>query len=48
MKIGDTDDEDSPWWTIVGVVGGVRDNRLDQPPDPTQFDAWLSRVYVTA
>lgn len=21
---------------------------LDQPPDPTQFDAWLSRVYVTA
>lgn len=28
-------------------IGGA-EALLDQPPDPTEFDAWLSRVYVTA
>ncbi|HRC87512.1 MAG TPA: ABC transporter permease, partial [Thermoanaerobaculia bacterium] len=36
MKIGDTD-QDAPWWTIVGVVGGVRDNRLDRAPDAEMY-----------
>lgn len=34
IKIGDTRSPESPWWTVVGVVGGVRDNTLNRSPDP--------------
>jgi putative ABC transport system permease protein len=37
MRIGGVHQEDSPWWTIVGVVGGVRDNQLGRPPDPEMY-----------
>jgi len=37
LKIGGVRSEDAPWWTIVGVVGSVRDNRLDKAPDPEVY-----------
>jgi len=37
LKIGGVRSEDAPWWTIVGVVGSVRDNRLDKAPDPEAY-----------
>jgi putative ABC transport system permease protein len=32
-----TGHENRPWLTIVGVVGGVRDNALDRVPDPELY-----------
>jgi putative ABC transport system permease protein len=34
MRVGGVRDPESPWWTVVGVVGGVRDNTLARVPDP--------------
>jgi putative ABC transport system permease protein len=34
IKVGGTRNPETPWRTIVGVVGGVRDNALGRTPDP--------------
>ncbi len=34
MRVGDVRNPDATWWTVVGVVGGVRDNALSRHPDP--------------
>jgi putative ABC transport system permease protein len=34
LRVGATRDPETPWRTVVGVVGGVRDNALAKPPDP--------------
>jgi predicted permease len=34
IKVGGTRNPETPWRTIVGVVGGVRDNALGRSPDP--------------
>jgi predicted permease len=34
IKVGGVRDPESPWYTVVGVVGGVRDNALNRTPDP--------------
>lgn len=34
MRIGDVRNPDATWWTVVGVVGGARDNALSRHPDP--------------
>ena len=38
IKIGRTE-SDNPWYTIVGVVGSIRQNGLDAPPDPELYFA---------
>ncbi len=43
MRIGSVQNPDSPWWTIVGVVGGVRDNQLDRAPDPEMYVPFAQR-----
>ena len=37
LRIGNTRDPEAPWWTVVGVVGGVRDNALGRPPDAEMY-----------
>jgi putative ABC transport system permease protein len=39
IKIGRTS-TDAPWYTIVGVVGSIRQNGLDVPPDPELYFAY--------
>jgi putative ABC transport system permease protein len=39
VKIGRTS-TDAPWYTIVGVVGSIRQNGLDVPPDPELYFAY--------
>lgn len=34
IKVGGVRDPESPWRTVAGVVGGVRDNALAREPDP--------------
>jgi len=34
IRVGGVRDPETPWRTIVGVVGGVRDNALGRAPDP--------------
>jgi putative ABC transport system permease protein len=34
IKVGGVRDPESPWWTIVGVVGSVRSRALDRVPEP--------------
>ncbi len=34
IKVGGVRDPDSPWWTIVGVVGSVRSRALNRVPEP--------------
>ncbi len=34
LRIGGVRDPESPWWTIVGVVGSVRSRALDRLPEP--------------
>jgi predicted permease len=34
IRVGGTRDPATPWRTVVGVVGGVRDNALGRAPDP--------------
>jgi putative ABC transport system permease protein len=40
LRIGNVRSDDSPWWTVVGIVGSVRDNALDRAPD--------AEVYLSA
>ena len=34
-------DDDSPWATIVGVVGDVKTSRVDQEAQPQTYEFWL-------
>ncbi|MEJ2312404.1 MAG: ABC transporter permease [Gemmatimonadales bacterium] len=34
IKVGGVRNPESPWWTIVGVVGSVRSRALDRIPEP--------------
>ena len=34
IRIGGVRDSESPWWTIVGVVGSVRSRALNRVPEP--------------
>lgn len=43
MRVGNVHSEESPWRTVVGVVGGVRDNALGQAPDPEMYAPFLQR-----
>jgi putative ABC transport system permease protein len=43
LRVGAVRADDSPWWTIVGIVGGVRDNALERPPDPEIYGAYAQR-----
>ncbi len=43
MRIGNVQNPEAPWWTIVGVVGSVRDNRLDRAPDPEVYQPLAQR-----
>ncbi len=43
LRVGGVRDPDSPWWTIVGVVGSVRDNTLDKAPDPEVYLPFAQR-----
>lgn len=38
LKLGRADSE-SPWYTVVGIVGDVRQTALDQPAQPTVYFA---------
>jgi predicted permease len=40
VKLGAPDSE-SPWWTIVGVVGNVKQNWWDPQPRPTLYRSYL-------
>lgn len=40
VRLGEVQSAESPWWTIVGVVGGVRDNQLDRAPDPEIYTSF--------
>lgn len=34
IKVGGVRNPESPWWTIIGVVGSVSSRALDRPPEP--------------
>ena len=44
IKVGGVRDPESPWWTIVGVVGTVRTRSLTQAPWPEIFVPAAQRV----
>jgi putative ABC transport system permease protein len=43
LRIGNVQNPEAPWWTVVGVVGGVRDNQLDKLPDPEVYAPFAQR-----
>ncbi len=43
IKVGPVREPDSPWWTIVGVVGSVRSRALDSVPEPEIYLAATQR-----
>src|SRR5262245_55490530 len=50
LKLGDLQSE-SPWLTIVGIVGDVKYTGLEQPPEPTMYvpyeqNLWWPTMYL--
>jgi predicted permease len=43
-RIRPADDDSSPWFEIVGVVGSTRNQGLDAPPEP---ELWASSIQAT-
>jgi putative ABC transport system permease protein len=44
IKVGGVRNPESPWWTIVGVVGTVRTRSLTQVPEPEIFVPAAQRI----
>lgn len=43
IKVGGVRDPESPWWTIIGVVGSVRSRAVDRVPEPEIYQSAAQR-----